>query len=115
MPALATHLLTRPRALRWDIKRATRAINTEVSVPIPRHNPMTRERIAVFGGTYNNYLALDAALADARRRGVDGLYCLGDMGAFGPHPDRVFPLLIDNHVECIQGNYDNSIGNDLAD
>src|SRR5262249_33113354 len=76
---------------------------------------MTRERIAVFGGMYNNYLALEAAIADARRRGVDGLYCLGDMGAFGPYPDRVFPLLIDNHVECIQGNYDNSIGNDLVD
>ncbi len=37
------------------------------------------------------------------------------MGAFGPHPDRVFPLLRDNRVECIQGNYDNSIGNDLPD
>jgi predicted phosphodiesterase len=76
---------------------------------------MKRKRIAVFGGIYSNYLALDAAIADARQRGVDEFYCLGDMGAFGPHPDRVFPLLIDNHVECIQGNYDNSIGNDLPD
>src|SRR5437899_1640431 len=76
---------------------------------------MMRERIAVFGGIYNNYLALAAAIADAQRRGVDGLFCLGDMGAFGPHPDRVFPLLLDNQVECIQGNYDNSLGNDLPD
>jgi predicted phosphodiesterase len=74
-----------------------------------------RERLAIFGGIYNNYLALEAAIADARRRGVDGLFCLGDMGAFGPHPDRVFPLLVGNNVECIQGNYDNSLGNDLAD
>jgi predicted phosphodiesterase len=73
------------------------------------------DRIAVFGGIYNNYLALEAALADAKRRGVDGLFCLGDMGAFGPHPDRVFPLLIEHGVQCIQGNYDNSIGNDLPD
>jgi predicted phosphodiesterase len=72
-------------------------------------------RIAVFGGVYNNYLALEAALADVRRRGVDAVYCLGDMGAFGPFPDRVFPLLIEHDVQCIQGNYDNSIGNDLAD
>ena len=42
-------------------------------------------RIAVFGGIYNNYLALDAAIRDARQRGVDALYCLGDLGAFGPH------------------------------
>src|SRR4051794_13620737 len=73
------------------------------------------ERIAVFGGIYNNYLALEAALGDARARGVDALYCLGDLGAFGPHPDRVFPLLHEHGVQCIQGNYDNSVGNGLAD
>ncbi len=73
------------------------------------------KRIAVFGGLYCNYLALAAALADARSRGVDAVYCLGDLGAFGPHPDRVFPLLHERGVLCIQGNYDNSIGNGLAD
>jgi predicted phosphodiesterase len=72
-------------------------------------------RIAVFGGIYNNYLALDVALADARGRGAETVYCLGDMGAFGPHPDRVFPLLREHRVLCIQGNYDNSIGNGLPD
>jgi hypothetical protein len=50
-------------------------------------------RIAVMGGVYNNWMALDALLEDARRRDVDAIYCLGDMGGFGPHPDRVFPLL----------------------
>jgi predicted phosphodiesterase len=72
-------------------------------------------RIGVFGGIYNNYLALEAALTDVRRRGVDAVYCLGDLGAFGPHPDRVFPPLSEAGVECIQGNYDNSIGNGLED
>ena len=72
-------------------------------------------RIAVCGGVYNNYLAFAAALQDMRRRSVDAVYCLGDLGAFGPHPDRVFPLLLDNGVQCIQGNYDNSIGSGLAD
>ncbi len=73
------------------------------------------ERIAVFGGIYSNYLALEAALRDVRRRGVDAIFCLGDLGAFGPHPDRVFPLLHEHRVHCIQGNYDNSIGNEMAD
>jgi predicted phosphodiesterase len=72
-------------------------------------------RIAVFGGIYSNYLALEAALRDAQSRGVDALYCLGDLGAFGPYPDRVIPLLHKHRVQCIQGNYDNSIGNELAD
>jgi predicted phosphodiesterase len=64
---------------------------------------------------YSNYLALDAAIRDARARGVDAFYCLGDVGAFGPHPDRVFPLLVENEVVCLQGNYDDSIGNELSD
>lgn len=72
-------------------------------------------RIAVFGGIYSNYLALDAALADIRRRGVDAIYCLGDLGAFGPHPDRVFPWLHEHDVQCVQGNYDHSIGDGLLD
>jgi predicted phosphodiesterase len=73
------------------------------------------ERIALLGGLYSNYLALEAALADVQRRGVEAIYCLGDLGAFGPHPDRVFPLLHENNVLCIQGNYDHSIGTDRAD
>jgi predicted phosphodiesterase len=72
-------------------------------------------RIAVFGGCYNNYLALQATLDDAYRRGAKSIYCLGDMGGFGPHPDRVFPLLWEHEVICIQGNYDHSVGNRLAD
>jgi predicted phosphodiesterase len=72
-------------------------------------------RIACFGGIYSNYLALEEALRLAARRGVDATYCLGDLGAFGPYPDRVFPLLHDAGVLCIQGNYDDSVGNSLDD
>jgi predicted phosphodiesterase len=73
------------------------------------------ERIAVFGGVYNNYLALEAALRDVRSRGAEAVYCLGDLGAFGPHPDRVFPLLREYGAQSVQGNYDHSVGNGLAD
>lgn len=72
-------------------------------------------RIACFGGVYSNYLALEAALRQVRALGADAIYCLGDLGAFGPHPDRVFPLLRDAGVICIQGNYDDSVGNALDD
>ncbi len=72
-------------------------------------------KYAVFGGVYNNYLALEATLADARRRGCAQTYCLGDLGGFGPHPERVFPLLCEHRVVVMQGNYDHSIGHDLAD
>jgi predicted phosphodiesterase len=72
-------------------------------------------RVALFGGIYNNHFALAAAIADARQRGCERLFCLGDLGAFGPHPDKVFPLLLDNDVQTMQGNYDHSIGHDLPD
>jgi diadenosine tetraphosphatase ApaH/serine/threonine PP2A family protein phosphatase len=71
--------------------------------------------VALLGGVYANHLALEAVLADARVRGVERVYCLGDLGGFGPHPDRVFPLLRDAGVACVQGNYDVSVGRGLAD
>ena len=72
-------------------------------------------RIAVFGGVYNNHLALEAAIADAVRRGAEALFCLGDLGAFGPNPNRVFPPLIEHGVRTVRGNYDDSIGRGLPD
>jgi hypothetical protein len=68
--------------------------------------PRPFRRIAVFGGVYSNAHALAATLADARTRDVDAVFCLGDLGGFGPHPDRVFPLLRDGGVAVVQGNYD---------
>lgn len=72
-------------------------------------------RIAVFGGVYNNALALHATLADARTRDVDAMFCLGDLGGFGPHPDRVYPLLRDAGVLVLQGNYDESVASGRTD
>ncbi len=76
---------------------------------------MSLGRIACLGGLYSNYLALEAALADIERREVDAVYCLGDLGAFGPFPDRIFPLIKQAGIECLQGNYDDSIGHELND
>jgi predicted phosphodiesterase len=72
-------------------------------------------RICVFGGVYNNYLALSTLLREVQSLDVDEIFCLGDLGAFGPHPNRVYPLLIEGKVHVVQGNYDNSIGNDRDD
>jgi predicted phosphodiesterase len=72
-----------------------------------------QRRIAVFGGIYSNHVALAAAITDARARGAEALYCLGDLGAFGPSPDKVFPLLQDAGVTVMRGNYDDSIARGL--
>ena len=67
-------------------------------------------RIAAFGGVYANHLALEAALADARQFGADQVFCLGDVGGFGPSPDRSAALLRDRGAQVLRGNYDDSIG-----
>ena len=66
-------------------------------------------RIAVFGGVYNNHFALAELLEDAVRRGAEVIYCLGDLGGFGPNPEKVRPLLIQGGVLAIQGNYEESL------
>jgi predicted phosphodiesterase len=77
--------------------------------------PLNVHRIAFCGGVYSNYLALEALLEDATARGIQHLYCLGDLGAFGPFPDRVCRILRETGIPVIQGNYDHSVGNGLAD
>ncbi len=76
---------------------------------------VTPRRVAIFGGVYNNALSLQAVIDDALQRGATELYCLGDMGGFGPHPNSVFPPLLENGVKVVQGNYDHSIGHGLDD
>lgn len=76
---------------------------------------MFYRRIAVFGGVYNNYRALAATLEDARRRQAEALFCLGDLGGFGPYPDRVYPLLREAGVQVMRGNYDVSLAEGLED
>lgn len=75
--------------------------------PTPVEGPFAR--IAVFGGVYSNHLALAALLEDAGRRGAEAVYCLGDLGAFGPNPEKVRPLLAQGGVRSIQGNYEESL------
>lgn len=72
-------------------------------------------RIAFIGGIYSNHHALTSTLDDIARRHVDRVFFLGDLGAFGPHPDRVPRLLIARGIEGIQGNYEESLSTRAGD
>lgn len=72
-------------------------------------------RFAFIGGIYSNYWALRATLDDIDRRGVDAIHFLGDLGAFGPHPNRVPELLIERGIRGIQGNYEESLSTRATD
>ncbi len=63
-------------------------------------------RIGMCGGPYGNPYALRAYVDDARARGCQRLYCLGDLGGFGAETDALWPVLTQAGVECIAGNYD---------
>ncbi len=72
-------------------------------------------RLAVFGGVYSNHAALDAVLADAAAGGAEEIHCLGDLGAFGPDPDRSVETIRGAGIPVVAGNYDLSIGHGLDD
>jgi predicted phosphodiesterase len=73
------------------------------------------KRVLVFGGVYSNHHALRAVLERSRKEKVDAVYCLGDLGGFGPRPENVHPLLVDHDVRVIQGNYEQSLSSGAAD
>ena len=85
----------------------------------PGHDPTPVEgpyrKVAVFGGVYNNHLALAALLEDAADRGAEAVFCLGDLGGFGPNPEKVWPLLEAGSVRAIQGNYEESLASGRED
>jgi predicted phosphodiesterase len=72
-------------------------------------------RIAFIGGIYSNYHALVATLRDIDRRRIDQTYFLGDLGAFGPYPDRVPELLRARNLPGIMGNYEESLSSGAED
>ncbi len=72
-------------------------------------------KVAAFGGVYSNHLALASALEDARERGAEAVICLGDLGAFGPNPDRTADLIRENGLPVVRGNYDDSVARGLED
>ncbi len=76
---------------------------------------MSAARVALLGGAYGNMEAVAAVLADARARGAEAVWCLGDLGGFGPDPDGVVRLLRQAGVACVQGNYDLAVARGHAD
>lgn len=97
------------------VERAAAVRDAVTAVPdaTPVEGPWSR--IAVFGGVYNNHHGLLALLEDAARRGAEAVYCLGDLGGFGPNPEKVWPLLVQGNVRTIQGNYEESLASGRED
>jgi putative phosphoesterase len=72
-------------------------------------------RIAVITDIHGNLPALEASLEAIDERGVDEIFCGGDLVGYGPHPNEVCALIQARGISTIYGNYDYAIGRDLDD
>ena len=63
-------------------------------------------RIAFISDLHSCLKALDDVLLDCEKRGVDKIYCLGDVIDMGPEPEQVVARLRDLNIPTIRGNHD---------
>lgn len=73
------------------------------------------ETITVFGDIHANLPALEAVLADMQARGLDNLYCLGDLVGYGTFPNEVTAAIRELGIPTLMGNYDQGVGNSSDD
>lgn len=66
--------------------------------------------IGFFSDVHANLPALDAVLADIDKRGVDALYCLGDLVGYAPWPNEVVQTVRSRSIPTLAGNYDEGVG-----
>lgn len=66
-------------------------------------------RIAIISDIHGNVPALEAVLADIEKRGVDTVYCLGDLIGKGPEGARAIDLCREVCTVIVRGNWDDGI------
>ncbi len=69
-------------------------------------------KIAVISDIHSNLEALTAALAEIRKRGVDAIYCLGDVVGYGADPGACVDLVREHCAGCVRGNHDEAVALD---
>ncbi len=72
-------------------------------------------QITIFGDIHGNLPALEAVLEDMTARGLDNLYCLGDLVGYGTFPNDVVQIIKERGIPTIMGNYDQGVGNNSDD
>lgn len=61
---------------------------------------------AVISDIHSNLEALTVVLADIEKRGIETIYCLGDVVGYGPDPCECLDLIIEKTEWCVLGNHD---------
>ena len=67
-------------------------------------------QIALVADLHGNLPATLAVDGDIRARGIETIWCLGDVVGKGPSSDQTFDWAKDNCEFILQGNWDEGIG-----
>ena len=70
--------------------------------------------LGVISDVHANVLALEAAVAAMRQRGVDNIICLGDLVGYGPSPNETIDMIREEGIICTLGAADERIAFDFA-
>jgi predicted phosphodiesterase len=63
-------------------------------------------KLAIISDIHSNLEALTAVLAEIDRRGVDAIYCLGDLVGYGPDPVACLEIVQERCKATVLGNHD---------
>lgn len=64
---------------------------------------------AVISDIHSNLEALTTVLADIESRGIETIYCLGDVVGYGPNPRECLDLIIEKTRWTVLGNHDYAV------
>jgi putative phosphoesterase len=73
------------------------------------------KQITIFGDIHGNLPALEAVLGDIESRGLQNIYCLGDLVGYGTAPNEVVAAIHARNIPTLMGNYDQGVGNSSDD
>lgn len=68
------------------------------------------DQIALIADLHGNMPAFEATLADIRRRGIEQIFCLGDLVGKGPHSEQTVDRCREVCTQTVKGNWDDFIG-----
>lgn len=70
-------------------------------------------RLAFIADIHANIFALEKVLGDIDQQRIERIICLGDLVGYGVFPNQVIELIRQRDILTIQGNYDQSVAEDL--
>lgn len=67
------------------------------------------EKFAIISDIHSNLEALTTVLKDIEQRGIQKIYCLGDIVGYAANPKECLDLVIEKTENCVMGNHDYAV------